>query len=42
MSYRTEVEFLSLRGGQGLSKGKQGRGGGWLEAWNKGTGAWGE
>ena len=41
MSYRTEGEFLSVRGGQGLSKGKQGLGAGWLEAWNKGTGAWG-
>ena len=37
------MNFPSVRGGQGLSKGRQGRGerGGWLEAWNKGAGAWG-
>ena len=38
------MNFLSVRGGQGLSKGRQGLGerkGGGLEAWNKGAGAWG-
>ena len=37
------MNFPSVRGGQGLSKGRQGLGerGGWLEAWNKGAGAWG-
>ena len=43
MSYGTEGEFPSVLGGQGLSKGRQGRGerGGWLEAWNNEAGAWG-
>ena len=34
-------EFPSVRGGQGLSKGRQGLAGGgrgWLEPWNKGAG----
>ena len=38
------MNFPSVRGGQGLSKGRKGlgeRGGGGLEAWNKGAGAWG-
>ena len=35
MSYRTEGDFLSVRGGQGLSKGKQGLGGG--DGWRPGT-----
>ena len=38
------MNFPSVRGGQGLSKGRRGlgeRGGGWLEVWNKGAGAWG-
>ena len=38
------MNFLSVRGGQGLSKGRRGlgeRGGWWLEVWNKGAGAWG-
>ena len=39
------MNFPSVRGGQGLSKGRQGLGerggGGWLEAWNKGAGALG-
>ena len=38
------MNFPSVRGGQGLSKGRRGLAwgeGGWLEAWNKGAGAWG-
>ena len=38
------MNFPSVRGGQGLSKGRRGlgeRGGGGLEVWNKGAGAWG-
>ena len=35
------MNFPSVRGGQGLSKGLGERGGGWLEVWNKGAGAWG-
>ena len=38
------MNFPSVRGGQGLSKGRWGLAwgkGGWLEAWNKGAGAWG-
>ena len=34
---RSSMFFLSVHGGQGLSKGRRGlRRGGWLEAWNKG------
>ena len=36
------MNFPSVRGGQGLSKGRRGLAweeGGWLEAWNKGAGA---
>ena len=44
MSYRTEGGISVLPWGQGLFKGRWRLDwgvGGWLEAWNKGAGAWG-